>query len=314
MGKGKGKHKETKKARGKGVRNDTPAAADEVAAPPTRAHASVRDALRVGPGFVLADVDPEAVLVGPHDREQAAAELFALEPEVADLHEKLWAQAKEGGPKALLIVFQGMDTSGKGGATKAMDRLLDPLGFSVVGFGPPTDEEKQHGFLWRHERELPAPGRVRVFDRSHYEAVLVERVRGFASEEEWSGRYDQINAWEGGLAARGVTVLKCMLHISRDEQKQRLLDRLAEPDKHWKYNPGDVDERGRWDEYMAAFQDALVRCSTDAAPWYVVPANRKWHRDWLLGQLLAETMRAMNLSFPASTIDVEAERARIEAS
>jgi PPK2 family polyphosphate:nucleotide phosphotransferase len=275
---------------------------------------SVREALRVGPGFLLADVDPQAAAVGPADREEAAADLFALEAEVGELHEMLWAQAKAGGTKSLLIVFQGMDTSGKGGATKAMDRLLDPLGFSVVGFGPPTDEEKAHGFLWRHERELPGAGRVRVFDRSHYEAVLVERVRGFATVEEWSARYDRINEWEARLAAGGLTILKCMLHISRDEQKQRLLDRLADPQKHWKYNPGDVEERGRWDAYMEAFQDALVRCSTDVAPWFVVPANRKWHRDWLLGQLLAETLRGMDLAYPPSTIDVAAERARVEAS
>jgi PPK2 family polyphosphate:nucleotide phosphotransferase len=254
------------------------------------------------------------VRVGPTDREQAAAEIFALEKETAQLHEMLWAQAKEGGPKALLVVFQGMDTSGKGGASKAVDRLLDPLGFSVVGFGVPTEEEKQHGFLWRHEQELPEAGRVKVFDRSHYEAVLVERVRGFASEEEWSGRYDQINAWEGGLVARGVTVLKCMLHISRDEQKERLLARLDDPDKHWKFNPADVDDRAYWDDYQAAFQDALVRCSTDEAPWFVVPADRKWHRDWLVSQLLLETMRGMGLSFPKSTLDVEAERARVQAS
>jgi polyphosphate kinase 2 (PPK2 family) len=139
-------------------------------------------------------------------------------------------------------------------------------------------------------------------------------VRGFASASEWSGRYGHINAWEAGLAARGISVLKCMLHISKEEQRQRLLERLADPTKHWKYNPGDVDERGRWDDYQAAFQDALVRCSTDEAPWFVVPADRKWHRDWLIGNLLAETLRGMGLAFPPSTIDVAAERARVEAT
>jgi PPK2 family polyphosphate:nucleotide phosphotransferase len=303
VGKGKGK--------GKGRRGTAP----ERTAPPRAAWTgSVRDALRVGPGFSLASVDPGAITVGPTDRTVAATQLAALEAETGDLHEMLWAQAKGGGPKALLIVLQGIDTSGKGGSTKAIDRLLDPLGFSVVGFGAPTDEEKRHGFLWRHERELPTPGRVRVFDRSHYEAVLVERVRGFATEAEWSARYDQINAWEGDLVARGVTVLKCLLHISKDEQKQRLLDRLADPTKHWKYHPADVEDRAYWDDYQAAFQDALVRCSTDDAPWFVVPANRKWHRDWLLGHLLVETLRGMDLRYPPSTIDAAEERRRVEAS
>ena len=161
--------------------------------------------------------------------------------------------------RSVLICLQGMDTSGKGGATKAIDRLLDPLGFSVTGFGAPSDEEKQHDHLWRHERALPEVGKVRLWDRSHYETVLIERVRGFVPEETWRARYDEINAWEAGLAERGVTVIKFMLHISRDEQKQRLLERLGDPTKHWKYNPGDVDERALWDDYQAAYSDALTR-------------------------------------------------------
>ena len=274
----------------------------------------VSDALKVGPDFVLADLDPDAIVLGPDDKATARAEAGALESEVGELHERLWAESTRGGRRALLIVLQGIDTSGKGGATKACDVLLDPLGFSVVGFGVPTDEEKAHGLLWRHEQQLPGPGRIRLFDRSHYEGVLVERVRGFASEETWRARYDEINEWEAGLVARGIEILKCMLHISADEQRQRLLDRLADPSKHWKYKPSDVEERAYWDDYQAAYQDALVRCSTDVAPWFVVPANRKWHRDWLVSHLLADKLRAMGPQYPSADFDVAAERARVEAS
>lgn len=301
MGKGKD--------RGKHVR-DGASKTDSTAAAAGR----VGDLLRVGPGFELSAIDPERVVVGPDDREAARAEAAALEPEAAELHERLWAASKEGGERALLVVLQGMDTSGKGGAAKAIDRLLDPLGFAVVGFGVPTDEEKAHGFLWRHERQLPEPGRIRLFDRSHYEAVLVERVRRLVPEAVWAARYDEINRWEAELATRGITTLKLMLHISRDEQRGRLLDRLDDPTKHWKYNPRDVDERALWDDYQAAYQDALVRCSTDVAPWYVIPANHKWRRDWCISHVLVETLRAIAPPYPPADFDVETERARVEAS
>lgn len=277
--------------------------------------ASVRDLLRVGPDFRLADLDPEVVVAGPTDSREALEEALALEDEVSTLQERLWAAASKGGTaEALLIVVQGMDTSGKGGAAKAVDRLLDPNGFSVVSFGPPTEEERSHHYLWRHEREVPGPGRVKLHDRSHYETVLIERVRHLVEDEVWQARYDEINSWEAGLAEQGVTILKCMLHISRDEQKQRLVERLADSTKYWKYNPGDVDERGFWDDYQAAYQDALVRCSTEVAPWHVVPANRKWHRDWLLSHLLVETLRSMDPQYPAVDFDLEVERGRLEAT
>jgi PPK2 family polyphosphate:nucleotide phosphotransferase len=275
---------------------------------------NVREWYAVGRDFDLSAIDPEVVAHGPVDRDAARAACLALEEEGAELHEKLWAQSRKGGTRSVLICLQGMDTSGKGGATRAIDRLLDPLGFSVTGFGPPSDEEKQHDSLWRHERALPEVGKVRLWDRSHYETVLIERVRGFVPEETWRARYGQINDWEAGLNVRGVTVLKFMLHISRDEQKQRLLERLADPTKHWKYNPGDVDERALWDDYQAAYSDALTQCSTADSPWYVVPANHKWHRDWILSNVLVETLRAMDLSYPPGGFDVAAEVARVEAS
>ena len=319
MGKGKG----ASKGKGAGKAASSEKAKDGAASPDaTRdsratdgAHPGrVREMYAVGAGFDLQAVDPEVVAHGPKDRDEARAACVALEQEAAGLHEKLWAESRKGGNRSVLICLQGMDTSGKGGATKAIDLLLDPLGFSVTGFGAPSDEEKAHDYLWRHERALPEVGKVRLWDRSHYETVLIERVRRFVPEETWRARYDQINEWEADLAERGVTVIKFMLHISREEQKQRLLERLADPTKHWKYNPKDVDERGLWDEYQAAYSDALTKCSTDGAPWFVVPANHKWHRDWILSNVLVETLRAMDLTYPAGDFDVAAEVARVEAS
>lgn len=276
---------------------------------------SVRDALRVGSGFDLSQVDPDAVLIGPDNKDDAETATAALEPEGDEWHERLWAEHRSGnGNRSLLIVLQGMDTSGKGGSSKAIDQIMDPLGFSVYSFGVPTDEEKANHFLWRIERQLPLPGRVRLFDRSHYEDVLVVRVRNLVPKDVWQGRYDEINQWEAGLAEQGVTMIKCMLHISKDEQKERLAERLERPDKYWKYNPGDVDERELWDEYMAAYQDMLVNCSTDVAPWYVVPANRKWHRNWLLTNLVIETWREMNPQYPPADFDIEEEKERLAAS
>jgi PPK2 family polyphosphate:nucleotide phosphotransferase len=274
----------------------------------------VAELLRVGPGFELDAIDPRQVRIGPADKATARAEAAGLEPRASELQERLWAEAKAGGGRSVLVVFQGIDTAGKGGATKALDRLLDPLGFSVVSFGVPTEEERSHHYLWRHERALPEPGKIRVHDRSHYETVLVERVRELVPEEVWRPRYDEINAWEAGLAERGVTFVKCLLHVSKDEQRERLLARLDDPTKHWKYNPRDLEDRGFWEAYQAAFQEALARCSTEAAPWYVIPADRKWHRDWLVSHLLVEILEGMEPAYPEAGFDVEAERRKVEAS
>lgn len=276
---------------------------------------SVRDAVRVGPSFDLSQVDAGAVLIGPDNKEEAIAATKAMEKEAGDWHERLWAEHKSGaGHRSLLIVLQGMDTAGKGGSSKAIDQLMDPLGFNVVSFGVPTEEEKANHYLWRIEKQLPLPGRVRLFDRSHYEEVLVVRVNNLVPPEVWMERYDEINEWEAGLAERGITLLKCMIHISKDEQKARLLERLDRPDKHWKYNPKDVDERALWDDYQAAYNDALVKCSTDVAPWYVVPANHKWHRNWILTNLVVETLREMNPQYPPADFDVAVEKERVLAS
>ena len=280
----------------------------------TAAAASVRDLLRVGPGFDLSAIDARRIVAGPKDKVQALAEVGALEVEVGDWQERLYAESRGGGKRRLLILLQGMDTSGKGGAIKAIDRISEPLGLRIAQFGAPTKAELKKHYLWRIEQKLPEPGTIGIFDRSHYEDVLVVRVRNLVPPEEWEKRYDEINAWEKKWADDGIVFLKCMLLISPAEQKERLLARLAEPEKHWKYRPGDVDDRLLWPDFMEAYRVALARCSTDHAPWYVIPADRKWHRDWLLAQLVAETLREMNPQYPATTFDVAAEKARVMAS
>ena len=275
---------------------------------------SVRDLLRVGPEFDVAAVDARRIVAGPKDKAAALAAVGALEGEVSDLQERLYAESRGGGRRRVLVVLQGMDTSGKGGAIKALDRITEPLGTRIAQFGAPTKAELKKHYLWRIEQKLPPPGTIGVFDRSHYEDVLVVRVRNFVPPEEWEKRYDEINAWEKKWADDGIVFLKCMLFISPEEQKERLLARLAEPDKRWKYRPGDVDDRLLWGDFMQAYQVALTRCSTVYAPWYVIPADRKWHRDWLLTQLVAETLREMDPQYPATTFDVAAETARVLAS
>ena len=275
---------------------------------------SVRELLRVGPGFDPGSVDARRIVAGPKDKARALAEVGALEGEVSDLQERLYAESRGGGQRRLLVVLQGMDTSGKGGAIKALDRITEPLGTRIAQFGAPTKAELKKHYLWRIEQKLPPPGTIGVFDRSHYEDVLVVRVRNLVPAEAWEKRYDEINAWEKKWADDGIVFLKCMLYISPEEQKERLLARLAEPDKQWKYRPGDVDDRLLWDDFMQAYQVALTRCSTDHAPWYVIPADRKWHRDWLLTHLAAETLREMNPHYPPTEFDVTAETARVMAS
>ena len=278
------------------------------------ARPSVRELLRVGPGFDLGAFDARRIVAGPKDKVKALAEVGALEGEVSDLQERLFAESRGGGQRRLLVVLQGMDTSGKGGAIKALDRITEPLGTRIAQFGAPTKAELKKHYLWRIEQKLPPPGTIGVFDRSHYEDVLVVRVRNLVAAAEWEKRYDEINAWEKKWADDGIVFLKCMLFISPEEQKERLLARLAEPNKHWKYRPGDVDDRLLWADFMQAYQVALTRCSTDYAPWYIIPADRKWHRDWLLTHLAVEALREMNPQYPPTAFDVKAETARVMAS
>ena len=269
-----------------------------------------------GGGVDLSQFDPASTPGFPGDKEDASEITEALAPELGDLQERLFAagRVKETTDRKILIVLQGMDTSGKGGTVRHAIGMVDPQGVKIKAFKAPTQEERAHHYLWRIERELPAPGLIGIFDRSHYEDVLVVRVHKLVDESVWSKRYDEINAWEKDLVEQGTVLIKCFLHISSAEQKERLLARLEDPTKHWKYNPGDVDERANWSAYMKAYQAVLERCNTQHAPWYVIPADRKWYRNWALAQLLTEHLRALDLDWPAADYDVEQEKARVAAS
>jgi len=237
----------------------------------------------------------------------------AIAERLSTLQEQLYADGRTGGSRSLLLVLQGMDTSGKGGTVRHVVGQCDPSGLHVASFGRPTPEELEHDFLWRIRRQLPRPGKIAVFDRSHYEDVLAARVRGVVDRRSWGRRYRTINRFEEELAAGGTRVVKCFLHISAEEQRERLLARLDDPTKHWKYNPGDLEDRALWAEYMVAYADALERCSTEAAPWHIVPADRKWYRNWAITRLVIEQMEDMALSWPEADFEVEAERRRLQA-
>jgi PPK2 family polyphosphate:nucleotide phosphotransferase len=285
----------------------------------------MRELLRAGPGPVdLAGIDPRSTpgvpadLSGGRAKQWARDRLAELGPELTGRQEMLFAGARPAvGPpinqRRLLLVLQAMDCGGKDGAVKRVAGAMNPLGLRIVAFGPPTEEERRHDFLWRIRRALPEPGYVGVFNRSHYEDVLVVRVEGLAPEEVWRARYDEINRFEREVVDDGVALVKVMLHISRQEQLERLTARLDDPTKFWKYNPGDVDARRRWDDYQQAYAEALSRCDTGHAPWFVVPADRKWYRDWAVAGLVRETLDGMELSYPPAAFDVEAERQRLRA-
>lgn len=273
---------------------------------------SVVKALTVPPGKVdLASQDPRATPEFDGGKAAGKAALAAMDDELSDLQERLFAEGRTGGSRSLLLVLQGMDTAGKGGVMRHTVDLFDPQGVRIKAFGPPTDEERRHDFLWRIRRELPAPGQIGVFDRSHYEDVLVARVRGLSPGSEIEERYDAINRFEEELVGSGTTVVKCMLHISPEEQRERLLARLDDPTKLWKFDPADIDDRALWSSYQEAYEVALGRCNTSAAPWLLVPSDRKWYRNWAVGAVLLETMRTLELGWPKPTFDVEEQRRRL---
>jgi PPK2 family polyphosphate:nucleotide phosphotransferase len=244
-------------------------------------------------------------------KKKGKAALAAVGAELSELQERLFAERTTGSPRRVLLVLQGMDTSGKGGVLRHTVGLVDPQGLKITSFKAPSAEERRHRFLWRIRNAVPAPGYIGVFDRSHYEDVLVVRVHGLAEPATIESRYDQINRFEAELAADGVVVVKCMLHVSADEQRERLLARLDNEDKYWKFNPADVDERARWSDYRAAYEVALERTNTEVAPWYVVPSDRKWYRNLVIGRLLLDHLRGMGLAWPPADFDVEEQRLRL---
>jgi PPK2 family polyphosphate:nucleotide phosphotransferase len=215
-------------------------------------------------------------------------------PEIAELSFKLYAEAK----RSILIVLQGMDTAGKDGAIRHFAGMLNPQCTPVFSFKQPSAEEAAHDFLWRCHNHCPQHGQIGIFNRSYYEDVLVVRVHELVTRNVWRSRYDQINAFERILTENGTTVLKFFLHISKEEQRDRLSERSLDPNRLWKLSPSDVKERKLWDDYQEAYEDAINRCGTKHAPWHVVPADRKWHRDYVITEVLLNTLRKLNPKFP----------------
>ena len=227
-------------------------------------------------------------------KKDVAQELAAARKRIGDLQARLYAEHE----RSLLIVLQAMDTGGKDGTIKGVFQGVNPQGCQVWSFKAPSSEESDHDFLWRYHQRVPSAGMIGIFNRSHYEEVLVVRVKWLVAEQVWRDRYDTINAFERALTASGVALVKFFLHISKDEQRRRLQSRLDDSEKHWKFSANDVAERAYWDDYQRAFEDALTKCSTPYAPWYVVPANTKWYRNLVVARTIADTLEAMDPRYP----------------
>ena len=270
--------------------------------------------LRFKPGGKVSDIDPEATPGFTGSKDDAAALAGERNERFAGLQEMLYANSRSGDTRSVLLVLQGMDTAGKGGIVKHVVGAGNPQGIKYTSFGKPTAEELSHHFLWRINKALPPAGHIGVFDRSHYEDVLVVRVHNLVPPSIWSRRYDEINMFERELVEAGTTIIKVAMFISLEEQSQRLAERLDRPDKYWKYNPADIDERLKWPLYQEAYQAVLDRTSTDYAPWYIVPCNRKWYSRLAVLELLIEALKGMDLQWPPADFDVEAEKTRLATS
>ena len=260
------------------------------------ANHSVAERLMVKPGSAadLSARDPGATHDAPGDERITAAVANELNNELAELHNRLTAEAAQ----SLLVVLQAIDAGGKDGTIRRVFSGVNPQGCEVTSFKVPTEEERAHDFLWRVHKAAPSKGQIGIFNRSHYEDVLVVRVHNSVPKREWQARYRMINDFEHILAASGTTIVKLFLNISREEQAARFRKRLEQPQKNWKFRQGDLDERAYWDDYQLAFEDALTKTSTKEAPWYVIPANHKWYRDWAVLTILVETLRRMNPKYP----------------
>lgn len=275
----------------------------------------VKDALklRVEKPFNFSDDDPSATPGFDGDKNELKKQSERYDDELSDLQELLFANGRAHGPDApsILVVLQGMDTSGKGGAVRSVFSVFDPQGTTTVGFGKPTEEEMEQDFLWRIRKHDPRPGQVVAFDRSHYEDVVIQRVHKWVDEEEIERRFESIRQFEKELADRNVHILKIFLHISKEFQKENLLERVQDPEKYWKYDEGDVSERAYWQEYSRAYTDAINRTDEDYAPWYVLPSDNKKYARMALKFLILNELREMKLSWPEAKFDPEVERQRI---
>lgn len=274
---------------------------------------SLRARLQLADGPVnLSGYRTDAKTGAPGGKARTTAELARTGSVLAAQQELLFANADGPARRSVLLVLQGTDTSGKDGVVRHVVGEVGPAGVKITSFKRPSPAEAAHHFLWRIKRALPPPGMIGVFNRSHYEDVLITKVHGWIDEPTWEQRIAEINTFEAGLVESGTTVLKCFLHISYDEQRARLLARLDDPTKYWKFNPGDVDERARWADYQATYARVLERTSTGPAPWYVIPSDRKWYRNWAIGQLLAEALLDLDLSYPPADYDITDARARLQ--
>ena len=267
--------------------------------------------LRFRAGDTIADIDTDASPGFTGSRSDAIEIQAERNQRLAGLQEMLYAEGKGGSNRSLLLVLQGMDTAGKGSIVKKVLSGTNPMAIRYTGFGPPTEEERSHQFLWRINNALPPAGHIGVFDRSHYEDVLVVRVHELVPREVWEGRYDEINTFEKELVESGTTLVKVAMFVSLDEQKRRLAERLERPDRYWKYNPRDLEERKLWPAYQEAYQAVLDRTSTDYAPWYVLPCDKKWYSQLAVTELLIEALKGMKLTWPPAAVDVEAEKKKL---
>ncbi len=270
--------------------------------------------MRVKPGFSLANIDTRSTPGFDKRKKDSVGALAEGADILSHLQEMFYANSKSGDNRKVLLVLQAMDTAGKGGIVRHVIGDVDPQGVSHFSFKAPTKAELRHDFLWRIRKRLPAAGMIGVFDRSHYEDVLIARVRELAPVDVIEKRYDAINEFEQGLVDDDTTIVKVMLHISSDEQKARLAERLYRSDKYWKYNPTDVDERMRWADYQLAYQTALERTSNSSAPWFVVPADKKWYARLAVQNLLIDALQGMHLTWPAADFDIKDEKARLAAT
>ncbi len=251
--------------------------------------------LRFEPGDKVSEIDAEATPGFTGSKQDAPALQAERNERFAGLQEMLYANSRSGDHRSVLLVLQGMDTAGKGGIVKHVVGAGNPQGIQYRSFGKPTPEELAHHYLWRINKALPAAGHIGVFDRSHYEDVLIVRVHNLVPPDVWGARYDEINAFERELVDTGTTIVKVAMFVSLEEQKKRLAERLDRPDKYWKYNPADIDERLKWPLYQEAYQAMLDKTSTEYAPWYIVPCNRKWYSRLAVLELMIEALKGLDL-------------------
>ena len=266
---------------------------------------------KVAPGSKvrLKKMDP-AFTDGHKSHKSAADEIAHYQQKLRELQDLLYAEHGH----SLLICLQAMDTGGKDGVINHVLGAMNPQGCRVAAFKQPSAEEAAHDFLWRAHKAAPARGEVVIFNRSHYEDVLIVRVHNLVPKAIWSRRYDEINDFESNLAANGTQILKFFLHISKEEQLKRFKERLDDPSKHWKISEADYKERGFWDKYVAGYEEALSRCSTKHAPWFIIPANHKWFRDLLIARIVVEHLEALKMQYPKSTVDLKCIRREYHAA